>query len=195
MKHIVLSARWDVLFLALAVSIVAWGQFSTGITGRVADSTGAVIPKAKVTAHNELTNEDTFAVTGSSGDFTFATLKPGIYDVSATAPGFDTASETGIHLQLEATLTVKLTLKPGVATASVTVHADEVQLDETHADRGVTYSLDELENSPFNAGNPLMLANAEPGVYFNGCQNSGCQAGGGWGSLLDCAAIQHFGAA
>jgi len=173
MKHTVFLARCVVLFLAIAVPYVAWAQFSTGVTGRVADTTGAVIPKAAVTAHNELTNEDIKTVTSSSGDFTFTSLKPGLYDISATAPGFDTARETGIHLQLEATVTVKLTLKPGAAIESVSVRAEEAQIDQTHADRGVTYSTDELEQSPFDSGNPLMLANAEPGVYFNGCASCG----------------------
>jgi hypothetical protein len=169
MKRTVFLARWVVLFLAIAAPFVAWGQFSTGITGLVTDATGAVIPKAIVTAHNELTNVDINTATTSSGDFTFTSLKPGLYDISATAPGFETARETGIHLQLEATLTVKLTLKPGAVTESVSVRAEEAQIDQTHADRGVTYSTEELEESPFDSGNPLMLANAEPGVYFNGC--------------------------
>jgi hypothetical protein len=169
MKRTVLLARWAVLFLTISASFVAWGQFSTGITGRVTDSTGAVLSKTTVTAHGVLTNVDITTTTTSSGDFTFISLKPGIYDVSATAPGFDTARETGIHLQLEATITVKLTLSPGSATESITVYAEEAQIDQTHADRGVTFSTDELEQTPFNSGNPLMLANTEPGVYFNGC--------------------------
>ncbi len=105
MKHMAFSVRWGVLFLTIAAPLAAWGQFSTGITGRVADTTGAVIPKATVTAHSESTNVDIHTVSSSSGDFTFADLKPGLYDISATAPGFDTAVETGIHLQLEATVT------------------------------------------------------------------------------------------
>ena len=186
MKRTVLQISWIVLFLATVAPRGAWGQFSTGITGRVADTTGAVIPKAQVTAHSESTNEDIKTVTSSSGDFSFTSLKPGIYDISATAPSFDTARETGIHLQLEATLTVKLTLKPGVATETVSVHADEALLDQTHADRGVTYSLDELENSPFDSGNPMMLANAEPGVYFNG------SVANGWVRPFDNNSINQF---
>src|ERR1700721_2567061 len=116
----VFAAHWLVaVFLAIAAPFTAWAQFSTGVTGRVADPTGAVIPKAAVTAHNELTNEDINTVSSSSGDFRFTSPKPGIYDISATAPGFDTASETGVHVQLEATITVKLTLKPGTAKESV----------------------------------------------------------------------------
>ena len=186
MKRTVFLTRWIVLFLAITVPFVARGQFSTGITGRVADQTGAVIPKATVTAHSESTNEDIKTVTSSSGNFSFTSLKPGLYDILATAPGFDTAREIGIHLQLEATLTVKLTLKPGAASETVSVHADEALLDQTHADRGVTYSLDELENSPFDSGNPMMLANAEPGVYFNG------SVANGWVRPFDNNSINQF---
>ena len=188
MKHMAFPVRWVVLFLTITVPLAAWGQFSTGITGRVADTSGAVIPKATVTAHNQLTNVDIHTISSSSGDFTFTSLKPGLYDISATAPGFDTAAETGIHLQLEATVTVKLTLKPGTVQESVSVRADEVLLDQTHADRGVTYSTEELEQSPFDSGNPLMLANAEPGVYFNGC--SSC----GWVRPFDNNSINQFSA-
>ncbi len=190
MKRSVLLARWIVLFLTIAAPFLAWGQFSTGITGRVTDSTGAVLPKATVTAHGELTNVDITTTTTSSGDFTFISLKPGIYDISATAPGFDTARETGIHLQLEATITVKLTLKPGKTTESITVHAEEAQIDQTHADRGVTFSTDELEQSPFDSGNPLMLANAEPGVYFAGNATAGAE----WVRPFDNNSINLFSA-
>ncbi|MGA2351733.1 MAG: carboxypeptidase regulatory-like domain-containing protein, partial [Terracidiphilus sp.] len=150
------------------------------------DQAGAVILKASVTAHNELTNQDLKTVTTSTGDFTFTNLRPGIYDVSASAAGFDTTNETAIHLQLEATVTVRLVLRPGQATESVTVHANEVQLDQTHADRGEVYSTDEIENAPLNSGNPMLIINTEPGVYFNGCVSCG------WVRPFDNGAINQF---
>ena len=188
MTHRLQLIRCVLFLLALAAPAVAWGQFSTGITGSVTDPTGAVIPKAKITAHNKQTNEDISTVSSAKGDFAFTTVKPGIYDVSATAPGFDTAVETGIHLQLEATVTVKLTLKPGAVNVTVAVHADEVQLDLTHADRGVTFSTDELEQSPFDSGTPVLLANTEPGVFFNGCTSCG------WTRPFDNNSINQFSA-
>jgi hypothetical protein len=176
------------LLLLLVLPLSARGQNSTGITGRVADQTGAVISKAAVTAHNELTNQDLKTISTSTGDFTFTNLRPGLYDISATAPGFGTTTETAIHLELEATVTVKLLLKPGADQESVTVVADEAQLDRTHADHGVTFSQDELENAPFNSGNPLMLANAEPGVIFTGSVSAG------WVRPFDNGAINQFSA-
>ena len=136
MNHTLWLVRCVVFFFAIAAPLVAWGQFSTGITGRVDDSTGAVISGATVIARNKLTNEELKTHTNSSGNFSFTSVKPGLYDVSASAAGFATAQETDIHLQLEATVTVRLTLKPGAATDSVTVHAEEAQIDLTHADRG-----------------------------------------------------------
>jgi len=149
------------------------GQQTTGITGLVTDQSGAVIPKITVVLHNESTNENTPGLSTSTGNFTFSDLRPGIYDVSATAPGFANTAEKGIHLELDATVTVLLKMKPGAATETVSVQAQETQLDLTHADRGVVFSQDELEQAPLNSGNPLMLANTEPGVYFNGCVSCG----------------------
>ena len=161
-----------VLFVALWSSMTS-AQQTTAITGQVTDQTGAVVPKISVIAHNELTNENTSTISTSAGDFTFSDLRPGMYDVSATAPGFAITSEKGIHLELDATVTVLLKMKAGSATETVTVQAQEEQLDFTHADRGVVFTQDELEQAPLNSGNPLMLANTEPGVYFNGCVSCG----------------------
>jgi hypothetical protein len=156
-----------VLFVALW-SCTINAQQTTAITGQVTDQTGAVVPKISVIAHNELTNQDISTISTSTGNFTFTNLRPGIYNVRATAPGFNTTTEPGIHLELDATVTVVLVLKPGSTTENVVVKANEVQLDLTHADRGVVFTQDELEQAPLNSGNPMMLANTEPGVYFNG---------------------------
>jgi hypothetical protein len=187
------SKRYRCLFwlfaLTLILSTFAGAQQSTAITGRVTDQTNAAVVKAQVTLHNTLTNQDMRTVTTSTGDFTFSGLRPGLYDVSATAPGFGTAVETGIHLELEATITARLVLKPGTAQETVTVRADEVQLDQTHASRGEVYSTDELENAPLNSGNPLLIANTEPGVIFTGNNATWSTS---WVRPFDNGAINQF---
>jgi hypothetical protein len=161
-------------------------QQTTAITGRVIDQTGAVIPKITVVAHNESTNQDVSTVSTSTGNFTFPDLRPGIYDVSASGHGFANSAEKGIHLELDATVTATLTLKPGAANETITVQAQEAQLDVTHADRGVVFTQDELEQAPLNSGNPMMLANTEPGVYFNG------NVAAGWVRPFDNSSINQF---
>lgn len=164
------------------------GQTSTAITGLVMDQTGAVISKADVTLHNQQTNQEIKTVSTSTGSFTFPNLRPGIYDVLATAPGFQTTSEINVPLHLDAVPTVKLILRPGTAQESVTVHADEVQLDQSHASRGVSFTQDELENSPFNSGNPLMLVNSAPAVTFQGTN----VAGSSWVRGFDHNSVNQF---
>ncbi|MGA2351419.1 MAG: carboxypeptidase regulatory-like domain-containing protein [Terracidiphilus sp.] len=171
-----------------AMVFTASGQTTTAITGRVLDGAGAVIQRANVTAHNELTSQDIKAVTTSTGDFTFSELRPGIYDVSATAPGFDSTVETGVNLHVDAVATVNLILRPGSATESITVHADEAQLDLTHPSRGEVFTQDELEQSPFNAGNPILLVNTEPGVMWAGT-NQGVNE---WVRPFDYSSINQF---
>ncbi len=166
----------------------ASGQTTTSITGRVFDPTHAVIPRAQVKAHNETTGQDITTVTSSTGDFTFTELRPGLYDVSAVAPGFDSTVETGVTLHLDAVATVNLTLRPGSANVSVTVHADAILLDETHASGGETFTQDELEQSPANSGNPLLLANSEPGVMFVGTD----QGANEWVRPFDYGSINQF---
>ena len=175
-----------VFLLTLLLPLAIQAQKSTGITGRVADPTGAVIPNATVKARNTATNQEIITLSTATGDFTFPQIAPGIYDVSATAKGFEVTSETSIHLDLEATVTVNLTLKIGAATQKVTVQANEVQLDQTHADRGVVFTQDELEQAPLNSGNPMLLANTEPGVFFNG------NVAAGWVRPFDNSSINQF---
>lgn len=156
--------------LAMVFSFTASGQTVTRITGRITDQTGAVIPKATITARNELTNQSVVTATTSTGDYTFTNIRSGLYDVSATAPGFGTATENAVHLVLDATVTVNLSLKPGSDKENVTVYADEVQLDQSKPDRGEVFNAEEIENAPLNGNNPLSIAATQPGVIYSGQQ-------------------------
>lgn len=174
------------IWLLLTGAAIVQAQQTTAITGQISDQTGAVVPKITVTAHNERTNEEVSAVSTSTGHYTITNLRPGLYDVAATAPGFATATVRAIHLELDASVTVNLVLKPGTATENVEVRADEVQLDLTHPQRGEVFTQDELENAPLDSGNPLLIANVEPGVVFTGSSSSG------WVRPFDNSSINQF---
>jgi protocatechuate 3,4-dioxygenase beta subunit len=80
--------------LAVILPFSASGQTSTGITGRLTDQTGAVIPNATVTLRNEATNQKITTISTRTGDYSFTTLRPGLYDIWVTAPGFGTSTVT-----------------------------------------------------------------------------------------------------
>ncbi|HEY4048687.1 MAG TPA: carboxypeptidase-like regulatory domain-containing protein [Acidobacteriaceae bacterium] len=85
------------LLLALTASPQpALGQAEQGtITGTVRDSSGAVIPAAKVTAQEVSTHTVSATVSNGNGYYTIPYLAPGTYDVTAEATGFSTAVVSG----------------------------------------------------------------------------------------------------
>lgn len=64
--------------------------FRGGIAGRVADSTGAVLPGVTVTATNDATGVARTTVTSTNGDFSVPDLQLGNYTIEATLQGFQT---------------------------------------------------------------------------------------------------------
>ena len=57
------------------------------LTGTVTDASGAVVPDARVVAHNEDTGADREVPTNGAGIYVAAFLQPGHYELSATKPG------------------------------------------------------------------------------------------------------------
>src|ERR1700730_18070815 len=79
-----------VLFLTTAsVSCsVGFAQITSGqISGRVADPDGRVIPRAQVLLVNRQNAGERSATTDNQGDFVFASVQPGTYDLTVSAPG------------------------------------------------------------------------------------------------------------
>src|ERR1041384_6083454 len=79
-----------VFFTVLVVS-VAFSQ-NAQLGGSVSDPTGALIPGVTITATNTATGVGTTTLTNDSGAYTFPSLQPGVYRVSAELPGFQTST-------------------------------------------------------------------------------------------------------
>jgi len=97
---------WRTLTLALTVVLLglpygakAFGQAEQGtFSGVVADRSGAVVPGASVTAKEVATQTVSATTSNQDGYYTLPYLKPGTYNLTATAKGFATASVIGVHL-------------------------------------------------------------------------------------------------
>src|SRR5579863_4467190 len=77
------------VLLSCTVWSVAWAQATTAtLTGRVIDSSGAVVPGTKVTLVNNATNESHSMQVGANGEFTFLQLPPGAYTLTSEQQGF-----------------------------------------------------------------------------------------------------------
>src|SRR5580658_3832197 len=71
------------------------------ITGRVTDSTGAVLPDVKVTITNADTGITRETKTNDLGYYTVPLLDPGHYKLTAEKQGFGTREQTGIELLVD----------------------------------------------------------------------------------------------
>ena len=61
-------------------SVLAWGQAVNGsMVGTVTDSSGGVVPSAKITILEVNTGSNRSANTNESGNYTFSDLPPGTY--------------------------------------------------------------------------------------------------------------------
>ena len=71
------------LLILLAPTLFAQGTGS--ITGAVRDNTGAIVAKAEVTLTNTGTRTPLKTTTNADGEFLFAAIPPGTYDLAVAA--------------------------------------------------------------------------------------------------------------
>jgi len=106
-KGLILAAA---LLPFLVLSAPAFGQ-SASVSGTVADSSGAVLPGATVTAINDDTGVKSTTTTNNAGVYNFASLPPGMYAVSAEMPGFQTLKKTDVKLVIGSQLRVSFEMQ------------------------------------------------------------------------------------
>src|SRR3989442_3696561 len=102
----------------------AWAQTAaTGtIAGVVRDSSGAVLPGASVEAASPaLIEKVRVVVTDDQGLYRIVDLRPGLYTVTFTLPGFSAFKRESIELQTAFTATVNAELRVGALQETVTV--------------------------------------------------------------------------
>src|SRR5438046_2631296 len=111
------------------LAVVAWliaPQLSfaqaTGIAGVVKDASGAVLPGVTVEAASPaLIERVRTATTDSQGQYKIVDLRPGIYSVSFTLPGFATVKREGIDLPANFTAQINGEMRVGDLTETLTV--------------------------------------------------------------------------
>lgn len=157
---------WAVLLVAgsiLAFCAGGFAQSTQGFAGVVTDKTGAAIPGAKVTVHNDGTGVEKITLTTSTGTWSVPFLAPGIYDIRAEADKFASINKTNIQLVTDQTLEINLALQPGNVTETITVNASDTVLDYAKADRGLLLDNQSIEELPSNTGNSFNFAYLAPG--------------------------------
>jgi hypothetical protein len=103
----------------------AFGQDTNAtLSGTVEDPSNAVIPGATLTLVNEATGFKSTFVSAAGGEYNFQNLTPGKYDLSVSAKGFKSYTNTGIELTLNQAGHLDIHLAVGQETQTVQVTAE-----------------------------------------------------------------------
>jgi hypothetical protein len=86
-----------VVFIALLLAVLVWGQASSSLAGIVVDTGGVAVEAATVRARNTVTGATSTAVTSRDGKYMLGNLAPGSYDVSiAGVPAMSNFDRKGV---------------------------------------------------------------------------------------------------
>jgi len=149
--------------VALCAPSLLAQQTLGGITGEVTDSSGSVIPDAKVTAVDEQTSLTRTATTNASGVYAFVNLPIGTYTLSYTATNFDVQKTPHITVQADRTATVNAQLKVGKTTETVEVEATPL-LNAVDTTNGYVLDHAQIDMAPLPTGSFTGLAIQSTGV-------------------------------
>ncbi|HMG03718.1 MAG TPA: carboxypeptidase regulatory-like domain-containing protein [Edaphobacter sp.] len=150
----------------------AFAQLTTAtILGTVSDSTGAVIPGARITATNVDTHFTRAAAANADGTFRLEFLPIGHYELKVDAQGFKSYSQTNITLNLNDQLTNNITLSLGDATETITVTDAPSLVQSSASSLGRVIDNTEVDNLPIVGRNVYDLLTLTAGVQTSSQSN------------------------
>lgn len=155
------------LLFTFAVSGFAQDLDDVTISGKVADTNGAAIVGATVTATQIEKNIERTVVTDDDGRYRIVDLQPGTYKVKTTSQGFGAKEQIDLVTIAGQNVQLDFSLAPaGVqAEQTVTIGGDDAPVvDTTRTVVGGTVTEREIEELPNNTRNPLDLVFTLGGV-------------------------------
>ena len=153
------------LFLVLLVASPALAQ--TGqINGVITDNTGGVVPGATVKAVEVATGLSRDTVTGADGRYTFTSLRPTTYDITAELTGFRTSQRKGVLLQANQNLTVNFAVELGALSETVTVAGQSSTVDVTSATLSEVVDSKRIVELPLNGRDAAKLSTLVAGMVL-----------------------------
>lgn len=140
---LIFSAYSDVLYSQVAAGL-------GGVSGIVADSSGATVPDAVVQVDNDRLGIHRKVKTGNGGVFNAPALVPSTgYQVAVAAPGFAEFQNSNITVLVGQDINVRITLQLQTTSTSIQVQDEATFIEEqTGVSQGVTQA--QIDNLPIN---------------------------------------------
>src|SRR5262245_7605021 len=160
-----------VRILFLATLALTLGQFAFGqtaqVTGRVIDSSGAVVPGAQVTVTNQKTSLTRDSVTNGEGYFTIPLLPPGEYRIAVKKDGFKPIVRPDVALNVEQVARLDFALEAGAVSETVTITSNAPLMNTETSSVGQVVDNKTVVTLPLNGRNYSQLAALAPGATPN----------------------------
>jgi len=177
-------------FFILSAIITAQGQFRAGIQGTISDSSGALVPGAKITLKDLETGKTQEVTSNDEGFYRIVGLAPGKYELTVEKEGYKKSLTQNFDVAAEIVRGADVILEIGEITATVTVNEDTVtQLQTETANVAKALSTEEVKRLPQAGRDPYELIRLTPGVFgdsarggngnSSGLPNSGSDTGPG----------------
>ncbi len=175
------------LALPCLAAVVGFGQTFTGtILGIVQDSSGAVVPRAKILVREQSTNIERSTTSNQLGFYELPLLQPGTYQLEAEVTGFKRFTRSNLRLETGQRLEVPVVLSPGDVREVVEVTAESPLLQTTASSVAHLVDNKKVVDLPLSNRNLFQLVNLVAGVYDFGATaapaTSGSVAFGRWSS-------------
>ena len=150
--------------ISFILLVPALAAAQSQITGLVRDESGGVLPGVNVEAASPVLIEKLrTAITDEQGRFTIVDLRPGVYKVTFSLPGFSTVVRDGIDLPSNFTATVNADLKVGTLEETITVSGQTPLVDVQQAARTQVLTRDIIDNLP-TTRNIMSVGILVPGI-------------------------------
>ena len=166
------------VFCLLFVSSFAQAQ-SAALRGTVTDSSGAIIPAAKLTVTNTATNASRVAESNESGVYSITNLPVGIYTLKAEKQGFASSEFTSVELTVGQVRTIDVTFSVSSTTETVNVVGDSapaIELETSQISNVVDSQ--KMNDLPLLTRNPYELILLSPGTMQSNSSLGGFSANG-----------------
>lgn len=134
------------------------------ITGTVSDPQGSVVVNATITITNADTGFTITRTTNGSGVYVTPPLSIGHYSVTCAAPGFKTANQANLMLNVDQRLGANFHLEIGETTETVNVSSAGSILQTEQSSTGQVVSTQMINDTPLNQRNYVFIAQLTAGV-------------------------------
>lgn len=141
------------------------------------------MPDANLALVAVATNDTRKAKTRSEGNYTFVNLPIGVYKLTAAKPGYETTLQPSVVVQAAQTTDLRLTLKVGKASETVTVDSSATTLLETTQNSLVTVIDPKfVEDLPLIDRDISYFSTLVPG--YAGVPGASAQGNGSWNGKI-----------